>query len=100
MIGPAAIAARTVLTPTLTRTALPSFGTRRPTRPAGGPITIQPTAGMAEARVRKTDTLTSQGYADQKKVIAAAPATVGSRNHDRNRPCDHLPPRPTRFNTT
>ena len=64
------------------------------------PMTSQPAAGTTADTKSAALSSGAHGYADQNNVSATVPITVGATTNDRNRPCDQLSPRPTKFMTT
>ena len=100
MMGPPAIAARSVRTPTLMRRVPPSDRFVPGNSRAMAPSPSQPAAGITVAGISARVNRTSHGSADQKNVVATAPTSDGRRNQQRNRPCDQRAPKPTKLRTT
>ena len=67
---------------------------------ANAPMISQPAAGTTADAKSAAASSGSQGYADQNSVSATVPTIVGPTTNDRNRRCDQLSPRPTKFMTT
>src|SRR5918993_1906620 len=101
MIGPAIRDATTVRTPFDIRT-MRSFAPRGRSSflRASVPMTSHAAAGSIAEAHSAVLSLGAQGYADQNSVSVTAPITVGPITNDRNLPCDHPSPRPTKFITT